>query len=101
MLKKIVGIALLLIMNGMTHAADNIEVNTDMGKPGQPTRVPKDNEFKVCADQNNLPYSNSAGEGFENKIAEVLAADLGKELSYQYWPDRFGFFTQHIECLPM
>ena len=51
MLKKIVGIALLLIMNGMTHAADNIEVNTDMGKPGLPTRVPKDNEFKVCADQ--------------------------------------------------
>jgi len=98
MLKKIVGIALLLIMNGMTHAADNIEVNTDMGKPGQPTRVPKDNEFKVCADQNNLQYSNSAGEGFENKIAEVLAADLGKELSYQYWPDRFGFLRNTLNA---
>ncbi len=71
MIKNVVSIALLLLMSGISHAADNIAVNADMGKPGQPTRVPKDNEFKVCADQNNLPYSNSAGEGFENKIAEV------------------------------
>ena len=44
-----------------------------MGKPGEPTRVPKESEFKVCADQDNMPYSNDKGEGFENKIAEVIS----------------------------
>ena len=61
-------------------------------------RVPKDDEFKVCADQDNLPYSNDKGEGFENKIAEVLAADLGKELSYQFWHDRFGFLRNTLNA---
>ena len=98
MFNKIVSMTLLILMSSITTAADNIDVNAEMGKPGQPTRVPKDNEFKVCADQDNLPYSNSAGEGFENKIAEVLAADLGKELSYQYWHDRFGFLRNTLNA---
>ena len=68
------------------------------GRPGQTARVPQDNEFKVCADPNNMPYSNSNSEGFENKIAEVIAADLGKELSFQFWPDRFGFIRNTIKA---
>ncbi len=60
MFNKIVSMTLLILMSSITTAADNIDVNAEMGKPGQPTRVPKDNEFKVCADQDNLPYSNSA-----------------------------------------
>ena len=68
----------ILLISFSVNAADSIAVNPDMGKPGEPTRVPKDDEFKVCADQDNLPYSNDKGEGFENKIAEVLAADLRK-----------------------
>jgi mxaJ protein len=87
-----------LLISFSVHAADTIAVNPDMGKPGEPTRVPKDDEFKVCADQDNLPYSNDKGEGFENKIAEVLAADLGKELSYQFWHDRFGFLRNTLNA---
>ena len=88
----------VLLISFSVHAADTIAVNPDMGKPGEPTRVPKDDEFKVCADQDNLPYSNDKGEGFENKIAEVLAADLGKELSYQFWHDRFGFLRNTLNA---
>ena len=88
----------ILLISFSVHAADTIAVNPDMGKPGEPTRVPKDDEFKVCADQDNLPYSNDKGEGFENKIAEVLAADLGKELSYQFWHDRFGFLRNTLNA---
>ena len=47
--------------------------------------------LRVCADPHNLPYSNEAGEGFENKIAELLAADLGVELSYTWFPQTIGF----------
>jgi len=47
--------------------------------------------LRVCADPNNLPYSNERGEGFENKIAERLAHALGAELEYTWWPQRRGF----------
>ncbi|MGI9500858.1 MAG: quinoprotein dehydrogenase-associated putative ABC transporter substrate-binding protein, partial [Geminicoccaceae bacterium] len=39
-------------------------------------------KFRVCADPDNLPYSNEAGEGFENKIAELLAGELEREVTY-------------------
>jgi hypothetical protein len=38
--------------------------------------------LRVCADPRDLPFSNEAGEGFENKIAELLAQKLGKSLAY-------------------
>jgi len=45
----------------------------------------------VCADPNNLPFSNRAGQGFENRIAELLAKDLGAKLQYFWWAQRRGF----------
>ena len=43
-------------------------------------------ELWVCADRNNLPYSNDRGQGFENKLAEMVAHDLGRTLNYVWWP---------------
>jgi quinoprotein dehydrogenase-associated probable ABC transporter substrate-binding protein len=40
--------------------------------------------LRVCADPDNLPYSRRDGSGFENRIAELLAADLHRELSYSW-----------------
>jgi len=47
--------------------------------------------LRVCADPNNLPYSNQAQQGFENKLAELLAADRGARLHYEWWAQRRGF----------
>ncbi len=47
--------------------------------------------LRVCSDPNNLPYSNEAGEGFENKIAELVADELGAKLGYFWWAQRRGF----------
>ncbi len=47
--------------------------------------------FRACGDPRNLPFSNEKGEGFENKLAELLAAKLGKKLSYVYYPQATGF----------
>ncbi len=47
--------------------------------------------LRVCADPNSLPLSNDKGEGFENKLAELFAAKLGKRLSYTYYPEATGF----------
>jgi quinoprotein dehydrogenase-associated probable ABC transporter substrate-binding protein len=48
-------------------------------------------ELRVCADPHNLPFSNAQGEGFENKIAALLARDLGLRLTYTWFPDSQGF----------
>jgi mxaJ protein len=40
--------------------------------------------LRVCADSNYLPFSNQAGQGFENKVAEILAKAMGRKLQY-YW----------------
>ncbi len=47
--------------------------------------------FRVCSDPRNLPFSNEKGEGFENKLAELLAAKLGKSLAYTWYPNSTGF----------
>jgi mxaJ protein len=47
--------------------------------------------LRVCADPNNLPYTNEKEEGFENRLAEFLAKKLGKSVSYTYFPMATGF----------
>jgi mxaJ protein len=45
----------------------------------------------ACADPNNLPFSNRAGDGFENKLAQMIAADLHAKLDYIWWAQRRGY----------
>ena len=48
--------------------------------------------LRVCADPNNMPFSDEAGEGFEQKVAEFLAPKLGrKSVSYSFFPQVTGF----------
>jgi quinoprotein dehydrogenase-associated probable ABC transporter substrate-binding protein len=47
--------------------------------------------FRACGDPRNMPFSNDKNEGFENKLAELFAAKLGKKLSYTYFPQATGF----------
>jgi mxaJ protein len=47
--------------------------------------------LRVCADPNNLPFSNDRREGFENRLAEMLAADIGARVEYTWWAQRRGF----------
>ena len=52
--------------------------------------------LRVCADANNLPFSNDKGEGFENKIADLLAGELGVSVRYTYFPDTIGFIRNTL-----
>src|SRR5215212_4521527 len=54
-------------------------------------------ELRVCADPNNLPFSNDKGEGFENKLAELVAEELGAELRYTWWAQRRGFLRNTLK----
>jgi quinoprotein dehydrogenase-associated probable ABC transporter substrate-binding protein len=49
------------------------------------------NVLRVCADPNNMPFSNEKGEGFENKLAELFAEKLGKRVAYTFFPQATGF----------
>ena len=51
----------------------------------------------VAADPNNLPFSNDKGEGFENKIAELVARDLGATVEYTWRAQRRGFFRESFK----
>ena len=52
--------------------------------------------LRVCADPNNLPFTNSKGEGFENKIAALLARDLGARVEYTWFAQRRGFLRNTL-----
>lgn len=44
--------------------------------------------LRVCADPNDLPFSNQRGEGIENRLAELVAHDLGEQLEFVWWQQR-------------
>ena len=56
------------------------------------------NVFRACADPHDLPFSNEAGEGFENKIAKLFAQKLGKSVAYTFYPDATGFIRNTLNA---
>src|SRR5512134_379791 len=57
-----------------------------------------DGVLRVCADPQSLPLSNRKQEGYENKIAELLAKDLGWKLEYTWFPQRMGFIRNTLRA---
>ena len=55
-------------------------------------------ELRVCADPNNLPFSNDRREGFENRIAEIIGADLGLPVNYIWFPQVVGFVRNTLRA---
>ena len=56
------------------------------------------NPLRVCADPNNLPFTNDNLEGFENRIANLLARDLGTTVEYTWWAQRRGFLRNTLNA---
>jgi mxaJ protein len=54
--------------------------------------------LRVCADPDNLPFSNQQGQGFENKIAELVARELGLRLDYYWWPHQRGLVRNTLRA---
>ena len=57
--------------------------------------------LRVCSDSNNLPFSNRAEQGFENRLAELIAEDLAMDVRYTWWAQRRGFVRNTLgagEC---
>jgi len=69
----------------------SIEANAQAGNDTGSLELVDPNVFRACGDPRNMPFSNDKGEGFENKLAGLFAAKLGKKLSYTYFPQATGF----------
>lgn len=97
---KIIVVAAISMISLSSYAEEGNELQVDMevGRGGLPTNLEDTSEFRVCADFDNLPYSNGKMEGFENKIAELLAKDLGKKVKYTFWYDRIGFIRNTLNA---
>ena len=54
--------------------------------------------FRVCADPNNLPFSNAREEGFENALATLVAKEFGARVEYTWWPQRRGFIRSTLQA---
>jgi quinoprotein dehydrogenase-associated probable ABC transporter substrate-binding protein len=67
------------------------QAGSDAG-PGQ------DKVLRVCQDPNNLPFSNRAEAGFENRIAALLAQQLGWKLEHTWFPQRIGFIRNTLRA---
>jgi len=59
--------------------------------------APKQQVLRVCADPNNLPFSNARGEGFENKLIDLVAKDLGAKVQYTWWAQRRGYVRNTLK----
>jgi len=63
-----------------------------------PLRGQANKQFRVCADPENFPFSNRQLQGFENKIATLIAKELGASPSYVWWGQRRGFVRNTINA---
>jgi mxaJ protein len=54
--------------------------------------------LRVCADPNNLPFSNRAGEGFENRLAALIARERHARLDYVWWAQRRGYVRNTLNA---
>jgi mxaJ protein len=62
-------------------------------------------DLRICADPDNLPYSDAAERGFENRIAQLISADLDAKLEYHWLPQWRGFVRKtllegHCDVIP-
>lgn len=77
----------LLATAGLPAAADAQGLRSNLPTPGV---------LRVCADPDNMPLSNQKGEGYEQKIAELIAKEWGAKVEYAWWPVRRGFFSRAL-----
>ena len=94
-------LVLLLAVTFSARAADTVVVCCGGEEPAKPATRPASEPGKrvlrVASDPNNLPFSNEKREGFENKIAELVAKEMGATIEYTWRAQRRGFFRETLK----
>ena len=86
-------LALLLSLSAsVAFAQQDCCVGLQEAAPANAKRI-----LRITADPNNLPFSNDKRQGFENKIADIVAKELGAEIQYSWRAQRRGFFRETLK----
>jgi quinoprotein dehydrogenase-associated probable ABC transporter substrate-binding protein len=93
MLQRAHGVAAALLLGALLLGA--AALGSQARADDHPEAVDR-SAFRVCSDPANLPFSNDKGEGFENKIAELLAKKLNVPLKYTWYPNTVGFLRNTL-----
>jgi len=83
---------------GLAVASWSVAYAEDSEEPASSLELVDPHVFRVCADPRNLPFSNEAGEGFENKLAELFAKKLDKKVAYAWYPGATGFVRNTLNA---
>ena len=87
-------VAAIVVLVGLTVAVARLSP----AYPQAPGEILDRTELHVCADPNNLPFSNEKGEGFENRIAQVIGDELKLPVSYVFFPQVIGFVRNTLRA---
>jgi quinoprotein dehydrogenase-associated probable ABC transporter substrate-binding protein len=83
---------------GLAVASWSVAYAEESEEPATSLELIDPHVFRVCADPRNLPFSNEAGEGFENKLAELFAKKLDKKVAYAWYPGATGFVRNTLNA---
>ena len=96
---KVAALAASLLFAACSQIDKSASAEKHYIEPAKQPKIPASTTaLRVCADPNNLPFSNKAGEGFENKIAAVIADELHRPVEYTWWAQRRGFFRNTLRA---
>jgi len=105
LLRIVCSLALLaLLMPVLLSCAGRKQSSQDARPPGSPQQTQPTEQalerrvLRVCADPNNLPFSNQRQEGFENRIAELIAREMNLTVEYTWWAQRRGFIRNTLRA---
>ena len=82
-------LAILILLQPPAMANDKVNAGTG---------VDTGHVLRVCADPNNLPFSNHAEQGFENQLATLLGQALNERVEYTWWAQRRGFLRATLNA---
>lgn len=94
-------VAALGLQLGYTSAVaapTSVGEQRDSAAPATDLDPARQDELRVCADPNNMPFSNAAGEGLENRLADLLGTALHEKVVYTWWAQRRGFLRNTLDA---
>lgn len=97
----LIGAVVVLCLSCARENSSSVSTSADIPVVTQPAAaqsIIRHDVLRVCADPNNLPFSNRREEGFENKIADLIARELKVKVEYTWWAQRRGFVRNTLKA---
>jgi mxaJ protein len=97
-ISRLVVLGMIVLLGGALASAATgvVHITGPRAEHASARPQPSERVLRVCSDPNNLPFSNQRQQGFENRIAELVAREMGARLEYVWWAQRRGYVRNSI-----